>query len=774
MASGPLIGAVFFASLAAIYLQVSLMKLVSVLFGGLFLYVVLGVALVGYGAAGSLLAARGAISAARAPEIVGRGLFWLAVLAVPPLLLVNALDISSLRLFSLSGLPLVLGLYALLGAPFLFAGLAVSAAFAGVPKDSNRLYFADLLGAGAGSALALASVETLGGIGLLGVAGVMAAVGAGLAMYAAGRPARPALVVGTANLLVILVTLAWHPIEIRIPSDRHGAIISQAAKPGGLATEFSQWSRFGRIDVTEPYATHPPTFGGDVSPTFGGLRIEQRMLMLNGAAPAFLYRVDGRPEDLDFLRGTSQSPAYLLRPNPRVLVIGVGGATDVLIALSHRASSVVAVELNPTNVHVTRDVFGSYVGNVLSDPRVEVVISEGRNFAARDSRFYDIVQLSGVDTGIELGALGLHTSPESYVYTVEALGDLMDRLAPRGMLSITRDLKFGWAARLAEVARSALRDRGLDPTSRVMVIGGALWGTILVRPDGFTSRDVATVKDFARRYRFRILYDPRAPSDDLLETAQGADLRPSTDDWPFFFLSFRVSQIADWMRAGILPRFNVFSFFLVNLIGLTIAALALILWPIWKLRGAWHETDRKLSIAVYFALLGAGFMLVELALMQRFTIFLGDPVLAVATVLAALLVSSGVGSWIAGRLQESGRDVVLLSVIWIVAALLIFASPLVPQILDAALAAPRRQRLALCIGLVSFVGAPMGMPFPTGLRRVADRSRELVPWGWGINGMFGVVASLASYIMGMITGYTAMFYTAAVLYLAVLACSRRF
>ena len=97
-----------------------------------------------------------------------------------------------------------------------------------------------------------------------------------------------------------------------------------------------------------------------------------------------------------------------------------------------------------------------------------------------------------------------------------------------------------------------------------------------------------------------------------------------------------------------------------------------------------------------------------------------------------------------------------------------------PALLAETLAAPQAQRLVLCIALVTLVGIPLGMPFPNGLRRVADRSRADVPWGWGLNGMFGVVASLASYIMGMITGYTAMFYTAGLLHLAVLVCSRRF
>ncbi len=159
--------------------------------------------------------------------------------------------------------------------------------------------------------------------------------------------------------------------------------------------------------------------------------------------------------------------------------------------------------------------------------------------------------------------------------------------------------------------------------------------------------------------------------------------------------------------------------------------------------------------------------------MQRFTVFLGNPALAVATVLAALLVGSGLGSAIARQWTERGRDVVLVAVAWIVIVQLLLAASPVREAFRHLLWLPLPARLALVVAVVGIAGFPMGMPFPFGLARVAGRAPGFVPWGWGINGMVSVVFSLLSYLFGMIFGYTAMLYTGAGLYLGALALSRR-
>jgi spermidine synthase len=779
-----LVGGVFLASLAAVFLQVSLMKLVAVRMHPLLMFAMIGVALLGYGAAGSFLAGRSSPAPAVAGTHVARYLLCFSATALPAFLVVNAIDVPSAWLCgTLAGFPVLLAMYVVLAVPFLWAGLAMSLAFGAFTSDVNALYFADLLGAGTGSALAVIAVPWVGGLALLALAGAIGAFGAASAGAAAGR--RPTLALGfvVMNVLVAGVLAGWRPIEVGMAPDKHGPILSRVAKPGGLAIDFSQWSYFGRVDVTESFDTLPPQFGGDVSPIFTGLKIAQRMLMLDGQAPAFLYRVDRPLEAMTFLAGTSQSPAYLLRSHPQVLVIGVGGATDVLIALARGAAHVTAVELNAVNVHAVRDVFGDYVGHVLDDPRVSVVVAEGRNFAARDSEHYDVVQLSGVDTGAAQGAWGLGTMPESYVYTTEAFSDLLARLAPGGILSVTRDLKLDWAQRVAAGARDALAAQGLDAATRIAILQGKQygWATLLVKKEPFTPTEMRVLRDFAARFQFPVAYDPLVPattlfdrvirdrvaSDDLL------DLRPATDDWPFLFLSFQWRRIVTLLRKQERPLENPLVFLLANVVGLAVVALALIGWPLWRLRAAWRTVPRKFVVVGYFAALGAGFMLVEVGLMQRFTVFLGSPALSVAVVLAALLVSAGAGSGFARSALARRRLSIPMAIGWIVVLELLLASPWVPGALHRLLWLPLPARLAVCIVVVMVAGLPMGIPFPAGLTRLTTQGSGLVPWGWGINGMVSVVSSLASYVVGMVLGYTSMFYLAAVLYAGALLLWRR-
>jgi hypothetical protein len=480
-----------------------------------------------------------------------------------------------------------------------------------------------------------------------------------------------------------------------------------------------------------------------------------------------------------FLAGTSQSPAYALRHDPTVLVIGMGGATDVLIALHQGARRVVAVEVNPVSAHAVGEVYGDYIGGVLADPHVERVVAEGRHFAASSTEHFDIVQLSGVDTGAALNAYGLGTKPESYIYTVEAIEDLLNRLTPGGILSITRDQTFGWGLRLAAVVRAALVGEGLDPAPRMAILTGPTygWATILAKREPFTPAECEALRRFSEQYRFPIAYDPLGPSNAAYAavvndgaTSDGQwDLRPSTDDWPFFFLSLRPGAMARMFTAEPTAVHVAIRFLVTTLGALALLAVALIGWPLRRLRPALVAVDRTAVIA-YFAALGAGFMLVEIGLIQRFTVFLGDPAFAVATVLSILLMSSGLGSWGARR---AGGELLGWSLLWIAATLLLFASPVARDALRGMLGASLPTRLVVAALAIAVAGVPMGIPFPAGMARIAQRADGVVPWAWGINGMVSVVTSLGSYMLAILVGHVALFVIAAGLYAAAFVASRR-
>jgi hypothetical protein len=211
---------------------------------------------------------------------------------------------------------------------------------------------------------------------------------------------------------------------------------------------------------------------------------------------------------------------------------------------------------------------------------------------------------------------------------------------------------------------------------------------------------------------------------------------------------------------------------MATILALVVLTVLLIGLPLWRLRDAWRRTSGRPAVVTYFGALGAAFMLAEVGLIQRFTIFLGDPAFAVAAVLQVLLVSSGLGSLFARSRRETGRGLGAV-VVWIVAVLVVVASPPFGGLLRSMLGTPLPVRIAVSALVIAAVGFPLGMPFPTGLSAVGTRGEGFVPWAWGINGMVSVVASLGSYALGILVGHAALFLIAAGLYGVALAAFRR-
>jgi len=168
---------------------------------------------------------------------------------------------------------------------------------------------------------------------------------------------------------------------------------------------------------------------------------------------------------------------------------------------------------------------------------------------------------------------------------------------------------------------------------------------------------------------------------------------------------------------------------------------------------------------VYFAALGLGFIMIEIALLQRFTLFLGQPAYTLAAILAGLLVWTGVGSAVAGRIAGDPRRA-LRTLVLVVPVVLWMTAVVTPWVFEVALGWPFASRVVVAVLLLAPLGIVLGMPFPTGLRLLSDEATALVPWAWGVNGFFTVIGSVLSMILGMALGFRAVLALAAVCYLA--------
>jgi hypothetical protein len=485
---------------------------------------------------------------------------------------------------------------------------------------------------------------------------------------------------------------------------------------------------------------------------------------------------------------------YQLLERPRVLVLGAGAGGDVLQALVHGARQVDAVELNPQLVALVQEDLASFSGRPYSAPGVRLHVAEARGFVAASQERYDLLQVALLDA-FGSSAAGLGSLAESHLYTVEAIGAYLDRLAPGGLLAFTR-----WVAlpprdslRLYATAIAALERRGVaDPGRSLLMIRGWSTVTLLVKNGHFSPHEIAIAREYCRQRAFDTVYFPGIAAIDanvsnvlahdeffaatqaLLGPARDEylanykfDLTPTTDDRPYFFHFFKWRTLPEFWRLrarGALPPLDWgYPVLVLALLQASIVSVLLILLPLalasTRLAFAAAPPILRRRVVVYFLALGLGFMAIEIPFLQRFTLFLAHPATAAAVVLAAFLVCAGLGARHAARIATGMR--------WPFAAITVLAllyAAALPDLLTLMMGLAQGWKILITMLLIAPLAFCMGMPFPLGLAAVAARNASLVPWAWGINGFASVVATLLATLLSIHFGHTLVVLTAVALY----------
>jgi len=588
------------------------------------------------------------------------------------------------------------------------------------------------------------------------------------------------------GLLLLLIALAIRPPawwEIRMSPYK---TLSAALRFPSARILYRRWNAISRVDVIDGDGIHSAP---GLSLVYRGVLPPQLGLTVDGGNLSPITR-RASSKDEEFLDYLPASLAYELHPASRCLVISPGGGLDVLTALHHGASSVTVVEGNPAIIEAVRDRYGEYAGHIYRDARVRVIIEDGRSFVRRSEEHFDIVHLSLIDTyhPITSGAFGLS---ENYAYTREAFEDYLGHLSEGGILMLTRWLQYppSEELRACALAVEALEHLGVsDPRRHIVAIRSWSTATLLVRRDPFTTGDIENVLAFCERLNYDLIYYPgmtRAEANryNLLETPvyyesfsrlitedsasfyqqYDYEITPPSDDRPFFFHFFKWSQVPDILQ-NFGRTWQPFggSGYLV-LIALLILALAassvLILLPLALARK--REVRFRGRFLLYFALLGIGYLWVEIPLMQRFILFLGQPTYAFGVVLFALLLASAIGSSLSARI--SGMAALLALV-----ALALLYPLVLPWLFGRTLGLPLATRVVITVLSVAPLGLLMGVPFPKGIVSVGHEAPELVPWVWGINGCASVISSILSMLLSISFGFSTVLLLASVTYAAAL------
>jgi hypothetical protein len=794
--SPPLV-AIALLSAGALAYEILLMRLFSIILWHHFAYMMISVALLGYGAAGAFVAILQRVLLPRFELVFVGAAALFGITSVGGFLLAQRVGFDPLELLWDPQQPLrLLVIYALLLVPFFCAATSICLTFARFSGEPHRVYSFDILGAGAGSlgvVAALFLTTPTGALWLIGALGVAAAAVEWLRCRAQPRWLAVALI--AALLLPFGLPADWSRLR---PSEFKD--LSQTLSITGTRIVAERSSPIGVIDVVESAAIpfrHAPglSLNATTEPP------PQLGIFVDGDGPNTLTRFDGRTEAFGYLDYLTTALPYHLLERPRVLVLGAGAGADVLQAIYHRARAIDAVELNAQLIALVQADFADYSGKPYSAPAVRAHIAEARGYVAAHADRYDLIQVALLDA-FGASSAGLHALAESYLYTVEALEEYVAHLDSGGLLAITRwvNLPPRDVLKLFGTAVLALERRGVvEPGRQLALIRGWKTATLLVKNGAFTPAEITALSEFCRARSFDVAYYPGieakeinrynvlqqpyfyegalallGPTRQQLFDDYKFNIVPATDDRPYFFHFFKWSSLPELLALkgrGGLPLLDWgYPVLIATLIQAVVASLVLILLPLWlSSRGATQSATAGWSrprICVYFTAIGFAFMFIEIAFIQKFLLFLSHPLYAVAVVLCAFLIFAGLGSRYSGRAPANGSASTARRAGGAVVAIAVLASLYLvglPALFRAFMWLPDASKIAISMALIAPLAFAMGMPFPLGLARVA-RFRPFVPWAWGINACASVVAAIGATLVAIHSGFAVVVLTAIVLY----------
>jgi hypothetical protein len=783
--------ATLLVSAAAIGYEILLMRLLSIVQWHHFAYMIISLALLGYGASGTAIALlkhalepRFEIAFATSSLLFSTTMViaFAAGQHVP----FNALEI----VWDATQFLKLMLIYLVFLVPFFFAACSVGLALACRVSVIHRIYFFDLCGAGIGAIMIIALLFALTPQAALLVLAVLPLAGSILLLGIRYRSVMLAHLLWFATLCTAAAT-GWPTLQISeykgLPQslqviDSHS--ISETSGPLGLVTV---------VDSPTVPIRHAPGL------SFNTRHIppEQLAVFTDADAMSTITRFDGELDALAYLGDVTSALPYQLLDAPMVLVLGAGTGGDVLLALYHGASRVDAVELNPQMAALVTGAHAEFAGHVYEDRRVNLHIDEARGFVARTDGKYDLIHIGLLDSRGASGA-GVQALNESYVYTVEALLAYLDDLRPGGLIAITRWIKLPPrdSLKLLATAIEALERRAIeDPGSRLALIRSWNTSTLLVRNGGFSSEDIDAIREFSRTRSFDVAWYPGIQfgevnrfnvldeafvfegaaallgenADDYLDRYK-FHVGPATDDQPYFFHFFKWRSLPEVMRlreaggAGLIEW--SYLILVATLLQAVVIGLVLILLPLARRSSA---LPRGIAgrFGAYFFLLGLAFLFIEMSFIQKFILFLSHPLYSVAVVLSGFLVFAGIGSACSARVAQHARARGRLPVILVVIAIAVLAIVYIlvlPALFRTLVGLPDAAKVMISIALIAPLAFLMGMPFPLGLRHVAGFAPDFVAWAWGVNGFASVLSAVSATILAIEFGFTLVIVAALVCY----------
>lgn len=646
--------------------------------------------------------------------------------------------------------------------PFIFANVILALLFKFQSSKINQLYFFDLIGAGIGVIISVILLGIIGPTSILLISVILALV----ATVLLNLQYKKIIII---SLILMAIIAAFIPIN-----EKHELIrIKSLFNKFNLESTnilMSEWNSFSHISVDSGPQYILQSFPISLNiqtPNTWGIRID-------GSAYTVIYNLNNNLDEIKFLENDLSNLGFKLAEPGQVLIIGPGGGRDVLMALLN-GHKVTGIEINPIIVNdVMRGIAKDFSGNIYNRDDVNIIIAEGRSFINQSSDNYNIISIPLVDTWASSvsGSLAL---VESNLYTVEAMEDYLNHLTDDGVLTISR-----WdfdGMRLISLFLEASKKLKIEsPENNIAIVRTNGLDNYLFKKVPISDKQEKIIENFSNQKGLDLMYLPGKTIDNNFNSYLKAldrdafvknfskDISPVYDDKPFFFFTPKLNLFSpsDYYTID----GGLFSAFFVTLF----LTFLLILFPIlFKIVQSVKEVSLKISSIYigYFAAIGLGFILIELALIQKFILYLAQPIYSYSVILATMLIFAGLGSFFGKRLPQKKLTFAKLSLsIFTLTIITAFGAT---YIIGQTISLDISIKIIIASLIIAPVSFLMGMMMPLGIRRLNDLNLNIViPWGWSVNGATSVLGSVLAIILAISFGFTTVLIIGATIYLIAL------
>jgi hypothetical protein len=667
--------------------------------------------------------------------------------------------------------------------PFFFAGLSIALIYLAMPRQITRLYFIDLAGASAATLIFDPFMQVLGAEAVLLVISVFATLPSIIitATFVYSRKQKkisdllPSLkrsavygfIVLSVSAFLLVANIQFSILTIQPGENKglHRILINPTTHDSILSTK---WNSFSRIDVVNK------TLDRQIA-----------SILIDADALTPILKWNGSSNDLQWIKGYMDYMPYEMSKmnSSSTLVIGSGGGEDILVALA-AGSKVTAVELNPLIVSAVDQYGGDSAGNLYKRKDVQLYIDDGRRFISSTNTKYDFIVIKLVDSWAAQLAGGYALS-ENYLYTVEAFKQYLSHLnGDTGKLVMVR-----WSTelpRLIPLAVEALREYQKETnnqqniTKQILVVEdrpGLTFGPsedhypvlLVIKNTPFTTSELNFVKEKISNNNAKVVAMPgdyfNSPYNKLLlnvgsQQLASSGLKPPRDDSPFYFAK------------ELIP--NQMVLLIETVLGVSVL-LAILLAYYSRVNRIKLTTSSRFHV-IFAIFIGLGFIFLEITFIQKFLLLLGSPIMALIVILFSVLLSTGVGSYLSGRLFHRNPYRSILISIPILIGIVLTYFVFLQGIINSSIGWQLQERIALTIALLSPAGLLMGFQFPSITRMASSMNSEReyvsdITLLWGVNVTASVIGTVLTATSSMVIGFSGNLLIASGLYLGALGSS---